>query len=78
MWKTWTHKGKLYKYVVERRIQKEKRQWSTDKEVPINRTNGVEAEAKAHNSEAEDGNSTAKRTDATTPTMKTRAHLTLR
>jgi len=50
----------------------------TDKEVPINRVNDAEVEAQAHTSEADGGNSTAKGTDATKATMKTRAHLTLR
>jgi len=42
-----------------------------NKEVPINRINGAETESEAHTSEAESGNSAAKGTDATTPTMKT-------
>jgi len=46
--------------------------------VPINRINGADAEAEAHTSEAEGGNSAAKGTDATTLKMKTWAHLTLR
>jgi len=72
MWKTWTHKGKLQKHIVERRIQKKKGpvEGHTDKEVPINRINGAEAEAEAHISEAHSGNSAAKRTDATISTMK--------
>jgi len=50
--------------VIERRIQKGKRQWRhTDKEKPINRTNGAEAEAEAYTSEAESSNSAAKGID---------------
>jgi len=50
----------------------------TDKEVLINRINSAEAEAEAHTSEAEGGNSAAKRIDAMTLTMKTWANFTLR